>query len=81
LEKKWLEGRTGLKNDPQGRQVFPLAGGPLEKFLATLLDCPLPRLLETMYPLICKKSRSIVKKEMVLMDFDLNHFRMYHFLW
>ncbi len=43
LEKKWLEGNTGLKNDPQGRQVFPLAGTPLGKFLATLLvwksDC------------------------------------------
>jgi hypothetical protein len=38
LEKKWLEGSTGLKNDPQGRQVFPLAGNPLGKFLATLLD-------------------------------------------
>jgi hypothetical protein len=37
LEKKWLEGSTGLKNDPQGRQVFPLMGTPLEKFLATLL--------------------------------------------
>jgi hypothetical protein len=37
LEEKWLEGSTGLKNDPQGRQVFPLAGNPLEKFLATLL--------------------------------------------
>jgi hypothetical protein len=37
LEKKWLEGSTGLKNDPQGRQVFPLAGTPLGKFLATLL--------------------------------------------
>jgi hypothetical protein len=37
LEKKWLEGNTGLKNDPQGRQVFPLAGTPLGKFLATLL--------------------------------------------
>jgi hypothetical protein len=38
LEKKWLEGSTGLKNDPQDRQVFPLAGTPLGKFLATLLD-------------------------------------------
>ncbi len=37
LEKKWLERSTGLKNDPQGRQVFPLAGTPLGKFLATLL--------------------------------------------
>jgi hypothetical protein len=37
LEKKWLEGSTGLKNDPQGRQVFLLAGTPLGKFLATLL--------------------------------------------
>jgi hypothetical protein len=38
LEKKWLEGSTRLKNDPQGRQVFPLAGTPLGKFLATLLS-------------------------------------------
>jgi hypothetical protein len=38
LEKKWLEGSTGLKNDPQGRQVFPLAGTSLGKFLATLLS-------------------------------------------
>jgi hypothetical protein len=30
LEKKWLEGSTGLKNDPQGRKVFPLADTPLE---------------------------------------------------
>jgi hypothetical protein len=37
LEKKWLEGCTGLKNDPQGRKVFPLAGTPLGKFLAALL--------------------------------------------
>ncbi len=37
LEKKWLEGSTGLKNDPQGRQVFPLAGALLGKFLVTLL--------------------------------------------
>jgi hypothetical protein len=37
LEKKWLEGSTGLKNDPQDRQVFPLAGTLLGKFLATLL--------------------------------------------
>jgi len=37
LEKKSPEGSTGLKNDPQGRQVFPLAGTPLGKFLATLL--------------------------------------------
>jgi len=37
LGEKWLEGSTGLKNDPQGRQVFPLAGTPLGKFLATLL--------------------------------------------
>jgi hypothetical protein len=37
LEKKWLEGSTGLKNDPQGRQVSPLAGTSLGKFLATLL--------------------------------------------
>jgi len=38
-EKKWLEGRKGLKNDPQGRQVLLLAGTPppLGKFLATLL--------------------------------------------
>jgi hypothetical protein len=28
LEKKWLEGNIGLKNDRQGRQVFPLAGTP-----------------------------------------------------
>jgi hypothetical protein len=34
LEKKWLEGSTGVKNDPQGRQVFLLAGSPLGKFLA-----------------------------------------------
>jgi hypothetical protein len=26
LEKKWLEGSTGLKNDPQDRPVFPLEG-------------------------------------------------------
>jgi hypothetical protein len=38
VEKKWLEGSTGLKTDPQGRQFFPLAGTPLGKFLATLLD-------------------------------------------
>jgi hypothetical protein len=38
LEEKWLEGSTGLKNGLQGRQVFPLAGIPLGKFLATLLD-------------------------------------------
>ncbi len=38
LEKKWLEGITGLKNDPQGRQVFLLAGTPLGKFLAMLLS-------------------------------------------
>jgi hypothetical protein len=37
LEKKWLERTTGLKNDPQARQVFPLAGIPLGKFLSTLL--------------------------------------------
>jgi len=37
MEKKWLDGSTGLKNDPDGRQVFPLAGTPLGKFLATLL--------------------------------------------
>jgi hypothetical protein len=37
LEEKWLEGSTGLKNDPQGRQVFPLAGTPLGTFLATPL--------------------------------------------
>jgi hypothetical protein len=47
LEEKWLEGSTGLKNDPQGRQVFPLAGTPLGTFLATPLDlicstCDLP---------------------------------------
>jgi hypothetical protein len=33
LEKKWLEGSTGLKNDPQGQQVFPLAGTPPWKIL------------------------------------------------
>jgi len=37
LEKKWLEGSTGLKNDPQSRQFFTLAGTPLGKFLATIL--------------------------------------------
>jgi hypothetical protein len=37
LEKKWLEGSTGLQNDLQGRQVFSLAGTRLGKFLATLL--------------------------------------------
>jgi len=38
LGEKWLEGITGLKNDPQGRQVFPLTGTPPPgKFLATLL--------------------------------------------
>ncbi len=37
LEKNWLEGSTGLKNDPQGRQVFPLASTPLGTFLATPL--------------------------------------------
>jgi hypothetical protein len=30
LEKKWLEGITGLKNDPQGRQVFPWQAPPCE---------------------------------------------------
>jgi hypothetical protein len=28
-------GDTGLKNDPQGREVFLLASTPLGKFLAT----------------------------------------------
>jgi hypothetical protein len=41
LEKKWLEGSTGLKNDPQGREIFPLAGTPVGKFLAMLLDVSL----------------------------------------
>jgi hypothetical protein len=33
LETKWLDGNTRLKNDLQGRQVFPLAGTSLGKFL------------------------------------------------
>jgi hypothetical protein len=49
LEKKWLEGSTGLKNDPQGRQVFPLAGTTLGKFLATLLIQLLYLILKQIY--------------------------------
>jgi hypothetical protein len=46
LEKKWLEGSTGLKNDPQGRQVFPLAGTPLENsWLRSWLELSHDRLI------------------------------------
>ncbi len=36
---------------------------------------PFPQSLRRMYPLICKTPRSIARKEMVLMAFDLNYFR------
>jgi hypothetical protein len=37
LDKKCLEGSTGLKNYPQGSKFFLLASTPLSKFLGTPL--------------------------------------------